>query len=179
MASEPLSYDLFRSAERSAMHLEMRDAYTPSDPDWLDWQAGKRFDPAEREEWRGFARLISATVARGVSVRRARIVSEPVTDYIRYEYDVTAGHNLAAGEQVRWLPAGIRRVCWCRRQTSGCSMDRCWYGTISRETARGSPRRSATTGRWPGSAHRPLAPSGSARSRMRSTGPPDRRPRSG
>jgi hypothetical protein len=92
------------------MHLEMRDAYTPSDPDWLDWQAGKRFDPAEREEWRGFARLISATVARGVSVRRARIVSEPVTDYIRYEYDVTAGHNLAAGEQVRWLP---------RRNTAG------------------------------------------------------------
>jgi hypothetical protein len=104
VASELLSYDLFRSAERSAMHLEMRDAYTPNDPDWLDWQAGKRFDPAEREEWRGFSRLISATVARGVSVRRARIVSEPVTDYIRYEYDVTAGHNLAAGEQVRWLP---------------------------------------------------------------------------
>jgi hypothetical protein len=110
VASEPLSYDLFRSAERSAMHLEMRDAYTPSDPDWLDWQAGNRFDPAEPEEWRGFSRLISATVARGVSVRRARIVSEPVTDYIRYEYDVTAGHNLAAGEQVRWLP---------RRNTAG------------------------------------------------------------
>jgi len=31
-------------------------------------------------------------------------VSEPVTEYIRYEYDVTASLNLAAGEQVRWLP---------------------------------------------------------------------------
>ena len=110
MASEPLSYALFRAAERSAMHLEMRDAYTPSDPDWLDWQAGNRFDPADREEWRSWFSLISATVARGVSVRRARIVSEPVTDYIRYEYGVTAGHNLAAGEQVRWLP---------RRNTAG------------------------------------------------------------
>jgi hypothetical protein len=28
----------------------------------------------------------------------------PVTEYIRYEYDVTAAHNIAAGEQVRWLP---------------------------------------------------------------------------
>jgi hypothetical protein len=40
MASEPLSYDLFRSAGLSAMHLEMRGAYTPDDPDWLQWRAG-------------------------------------------------------------------------------------------------------------------------------------------
>ncbi len=80
----------------------MRDIYTPDDPDWLDWQAGRRFDPAER--WASWSDLIRATVARGVSVRRIRLVSEPVTDYIRFEYDVTAAHNLAAGEQVRWLP---------------------------------------------------------------------------
>jgi hypothetical protein len=30
-------------------------------------------------------------------------VSEPVSDYVRYEYDITDGLNLAAGEQVRWL----------------------------------------------------------------------------
>jgi hypothetical protein len=40
---------------------------------------------------------------RGVTVRRARIVSEPVSDYIRSEHHVTAG-NVVAGEQVRWLP---------------------------------------------------------------------------
>ena len=45
-----------------------------------------------------------ATTARGVHVRRARIVSEPVTDFIKYEYDLTEGLNLAAGEDVRWLP---------------------------------------------------------------------------
>jgi len=32
-----------------------------------------------------------------------RFVSEPVSEYIRYEYDVTFP-NVAAGEQVRWLP---------------------------------------------------------------------------
>jgi hypothetical protein len=48
--------------------------------------------------------LIHSTTARGVGVRRLRIVSEPVTDYVRFEYDVTAGHNIAAGEDVRWLP---------------------------------------------------------------------------
>lgn len=100
--AEPLAYSLFRAASRSAWHMELRDSYTPADPDWLDWQAGKRFDPAER--WADWSDLVRATVARGVSVRRVRIVSEPVTDYIRFEYDLTAVHNVAAGEVVRWLP---------------------------------------------------------------------------
>ncbi|MFD5097412.1 DUF6879 family protein [Streptomyces albidochromogenes] len=38
-----------------------------------------------------------------VVMRRARIVSEPVTDYIRYEHAITPLH-LQAGEDVRWLP---------------------------------------------------------------------------
>jgi hypothetical protein len=104
VAAEPATYELLRSAQRSAVHLEMRDGYTPNDPDWLDWQAGNRFDPAEREGWSDWFDLIAAAVARGVIVRRARIVSEPVSAYILFEYDVTAGHNVAAGEQVRWLP---------------------------------------------------------------------------
>lgn len=36
-------------------------------------------------------------------VRRARIVSEPVSEYIRYEHSGTFT-NVAAGEHVRWLP---------------------------------------------------------------------------
>lgn len=102
METEPLAYGLLRSAERSAWHMELRDGYTPDDPDWLDWQAGNRFDPAER--WADWYGLIRGTVSRGVSVRRVRLVSEPVTAYIRFEYDVTAAHNIGAGEQVRWLP---------------------------------------------------------------------------
>ncbi|MGH3320025.1 MAG: DUF6879 family protein [Streptosporangiaceae bacterium] len=94
--------DALTSAQRSAMHLEMRDHYTPDDPAFADWRVGKALDPAQR--WRSWFDLVSATVARGVSVRRVRIVSEPVTDYIRFEHTVTGGLNVAAGEQVRWLP---------------------------------------------------------------------------
>ena len=100
--AEPLAYGLFRAAERSAWHLELRDSYAPDDPDWLDWQAGTRFDPAER--WASWSGLVRESVARGVGVRRLRIVSEPVSAYVRFEYDVTAAHNIAAGEDVRWLP---------------------------------------------------------------------------
>ncbi|MEV7927332.1 DUF6879 family protein [Kitasatospora sp. NPDC088779] len=93
------------TAKVSAVHLEMRDAYQPSDPEFIAWQQGKRLDPAaERSSWwRPFLDVVTETTARGVVMRRARIVSEPVTDYIRYEYDVTFP-NVRAGEQVRWLP---------------------------------------------------------------------------
>src|SRR2546421_2744705 len=102
MAGESEIVAALKSVQRSAVHLEMRDAYTPDDPDFADWRAGKREGIAERSGW--WSDLIRATVARGVRVRRARIVSEPVTEYIRFEYDVTADHNVAAGEEVRWLP---------------------------------------------------------------------------
>lgn len=43
------------------------------------------------------------TTARGVSVRRARIVSEPLSDYSRHS-QAGAVVNIAAGEEVRYLP---------------------------------------------------------------------------
>ena len=39
----------------------------------------------------------------GGMVRRARVVSEPLTEYVRWEHDY-AVTNIAAGEDVRWLP---------------------------------------------------------------------------
>lgn len=41
--------------------------------------------------------------ARGAEVRRVRIVSEPVSAYIRFEY-ATTDSNVAAGERIRWVP---------------------------------------------------------------------------
>jgi hypothetical protein len=95
---------LLLSCQRSALHLEMRDAYMLDDPMLHRWRAGHRDDPADRASgWRPWLQLMSETTARGVDVRRARIVSEPVTEYIQFEYDITFT-NLAAGEQVGWLP---------------------------------------------------------------------------
>jgi hypothetical protein len=47
---------------------------------------------------------VAAAAGRGVVVRRARIVSEPVSDYVRWEHALTGPVNITAGEQVRWLP---------------------------------------------------------------------------
>ncbi|MFF1901944.1 DUF6879 family protein [Kitasatospora sp. NPDC058218] len=90
-------------AVRSAVHLELRDAYGASDPEFVRWQQGHRYAPEDRPDWfQGWADAVRDAVSRGVVVRRLRIVSEPVTDYIKYEHHVTY-LNLAAGEQVRWL----------------------------------------------------------------------------
>ncbi|WP_179120059.1 DUF6879 family protein [Streptomyces tsukubensis] len=101
MTRVPTFEDLFRDCQRTAVHLEMRDAYMKSDPAFIDWRAGKSLDPAER--WADWHTLVTAATSRGVEVRRARIASTPISEYIRFEYEVTEGLNIAAGEQVRWL----------------------------------------------------------------------------
>lgn len=98
--------ELLGSATSSAVHMEMRDSYAVDyeKGPFADWRAGFRHDPANRASWwRPWLDLIQETVERGVVVRRARIVSEPVSEYTRFLYDGTFT-NVAAGEQVRWLP---------------------------------------------------------------------------
>ncbi|MGH3683061.1 MAG: DUF6879 family protein, partial [Natronosporangium sp.] len=102
MSAESAVHEALGAAQQSAVHLEMRDVYPTDDPLFKSWLVGAAIDPAR--DYREWFDLIVATVARGVQVRRARVVSEPVTDYIRFEYEITAGHNTAAGEEVRWLP---------------------------------------------------------------------------
>ncbi|MFI8365646.1 DUF6879 family protein [Streptomyces sp. NPDC085466] len=102
-SSVPSFAELLGRCERSAVHLEMRDSYAPTDR-FEAWKRGERIDWDERASWwHPYDQLITDTVARGVSIRRARIVSEPVTEYIRWEHYVTQA-NVTAGEDVRWLP---------------------------------------------------------------------------
>ncbi|MFF3907305.1 DUF6879 family protein [Streptomyces sp. NPDC001848] len=105
-SSVPTWPELLGAAKRSAVHLEMRDSYAVDyeKGPFAQWRAGFRHDPADRASWwRPWLDLIQETVGRGVVVRRARIVSEPVTEYTRFLYDGTFT-NVAAGERVRWLP---------------------------------------------------------------------------
>ncbi|MBZ4320858.1 DUF6879 family protein [Streptomyces huiliensis] len=103
--SIPSFDELLGSARSSAFHLEMRDVYTVAEEreSFAAWRRGERIDDSESPMWRDWVALVRRTVGRGVQMRRARIVSEPVTDYIRFEH---AGTSVIvdAGEQVRWLP---------------------------------------------------------------------------
>ncbi|MEV4739782.1 DUF6879 family protein [Streptomyces sp. NPDC049555] len=102
----PSFSELLTSAKHSAVHLEMRDTYAVEQEkqQFEAWRAGYRLNPDDRASWwRPWLDLVQATVERGVVMRRARVVSEPVTDYIKYEHSCTFT-NIAAGELVRWLP---------------------------------------------------------------------------
>ncbi|MFI6873583.1 DUF6879 family protein [Streptomyces sp. NPDC050400] len=103
--SGPTFAELLANCQESAVHLEMRDVYgvEEEDEDFAAWCAGRTYDLTDRATWwNGFHQMVADAVARGVAFRRARVVSEPVSDYIRYEHSCTP-QNLAAGEEVRWL----------------------------------------------------------------------------
>ncbi|MFD3809153.1 DUF6879 family protein [Streptomyces sp. NPDC058619] len=97
---------LLDGARHSALHLEMRDSYgvAAESAGFARWLAtGVRNTDPDSEYWAFWTCLVRRTVARGVSVRRARIVSEPLSDYAKYSH-AGAVVNLAAGEEVRYLP---------------------------------------------------------------------------
>jgi hypothetical protein len=104
-SNEPTFAELLADCSRSAVHLEMRDVYAVGDEadDFGTWlRTGQRDTDPASAYWTPWVDLISGAVTRGVVVRRARIVSEPVSDYIRYEHAAT-DVNVHAGEQVCWL----------------------------------------------------------------------------
>ncbi|KDN80718.1 DUF6879 family protein [Kitasatospora cheerisanensis] len=103
MSAAPTLEELIGSAQRSAVHLELRDGYMRDDPMFLSWQSGHRHDQSDKTSWWSpWLDLIATATNRGVVVRRSRVVSEPLSEYTRFEYDVTF-RNIASGEDVRWL----------------------------------------------------------------------------
>nr|WP_254878621.1 DUF6879 family protein [Streptomyces sp. NA04227] len=75
-----------------------------SDPRFEAWQNGVRDAPdASDPQLRPWLSLVRELVGRGVEIQRARIVSEPLSDYIQFEHHLTLP-TVEAGEQVRWLP---------------------------------------------------------------------------
>lgn len=99
---------LIRSAQHSAVHLEMRDEYAMDNEEsgFDAWRRGERLDPADRGSWwRPWLDLVQEVTGRGVAMRRARIVSTPASEYTRFLFDGTFT-NIAAGEEIRWLTRG-------------------------------------------------------------------------
>jgi hypothetical protein len=114
---------LFRDLRRSAFHLEMQDEYGVADESepFQKWLNGEPDDYHWITEWH---ELIKKVTAAGKSVSRARVITEPVTDYIRFEHDLTR-FNVAAGERVYWVP---------RHLTTGIEFPEHDYWLLDEET---------------------------------------------
>lgn len=94
--------DLFRTFERSAFHLEVRDSYnTPEESGpFQRFLTGEADDFAWHQPW---LNLVREATTSGRRITRARVVSVPHGDYTRWGLTV-APLNIEAGEDIRWLP---------------------------------------------------------------------------
>ncbi|MEU6587242.1 DUF6879 family protein [Nocardia sp. NPDC046763] len=102
----PISDDDFEQLltefQAESIHLETRDAYGTAVelPHMAQWAAG---EPDDLEWLQGWCSTLREHTAAGKSIRRARIVSEPLSDYQRWSYSI-AWPMVGAGEDIRWTP---------------------------------------------------------------------------
>lgn len=96
--------DLHAGCRRSAVHLELRDVYSVLDEaDMFEqWKSGQLTESQVHEWWAPWLEMTRGMSDRGVRMRRARVVSEPLSEYIHYEWSIA--RNQDGGEQIRWLP---------------------------------------------------------------------------
>ena len=85
----------------TAVHFETRDAYgTAVELPYLAlWKAGEPDDLGWLQDW---CDTLRGHVAAGRSMRRARVVSEPLSEYQRWSYSI-AQPMVDAGEDIRWV----------------------------------------------------------------------------
>jgi hypothetical protein len=97
---------LLSSFQRSAFRLEVLDRYTiPGEEDWLEAFRRDGSIPDLTPESYPWLKLLADAAAAGRTVQRVHIVSEPLSEYVRWElgmYRLLA----AAGEDVRIADRG-------------------------------------------------------------------------
>ncbi|NKY84641.1 DUF6879 family protein [Nocardia veterana] len=93
---------LLNEFEHTSDHLETRDAYGTAVelPHLAKWAAG---EPDDLEWLHGWCTALREHAAAGRRVRRARIVSEPLSEYQRWAHSIAAP-MVEAGEDIRWTP---------------------------------------------------------------------------
>ncbi|WP_436979546.1 DUF6879 family protein [Streptomyces sp. enrichment culture] len=107
----PASYDLetdeewnalFRDFKHSARRLETRDHYDVSyEREHFDrFLAGEESDGAWMKPWTD---LMRGHVDQGKTVARVRVVPPQLTDYLRWELDITKFNIGLGGEDIRYL----------------------------------------------------------------------------
>jgi hypothetical protein len=92
----------FRDFRSSAFRLERHPVYTmPGEADEL-----RRFREGEKPPagyHYGWLDTVAEAVRAGKTMRRVRVVTRPLSDYIRYEFEWGFVYNAAAGEDIRVL----------------------------------------------------------------------------
>ncbi|MPZ79621.1 MAG: hypothetical protein GEV28_04150 [Actinophytocola sp.] len=98
---EPDQVDALLDAARGAMwRWECRGDYSTIDATLLSrWRDGLGRDPEDDRPW---VEYVQGLRRRGVRFGRARLLTEPLTEYLRMQLDFTH-MNVEAGADVRWV----------------------------------------------------------------------------
>lgn len=91
---------LIRGA-RSVLKVELRDHYPVDDGQFKTWQEHGP-GPIELED-ADYIAQIRTEVASGKTTRRVKVVSEPISEYHRFVFEVSKPF-VEAGEDIRWAP---------------------------------------------------------------------------
>lgn len=102
--SDPLD-EAFESFSTSVVRLETLPRYSEEE----DEEGLRRFlagDPSVGRESTEWSRYVGELVGSGKTVRRVRVVTAPLTDYVRYQLHAGYQPGLRAGEDIRvWVDA--------------------------------------------------------------------------
>ncbi len=95
-------FALFHSFTGTAFHVEAQDRYhTPDEAGPFEFFLTQQDDDlAWHQPWLNLVRNITAA---GKNIQRVRVVTVPHVDYTRWDLTI-APHNIAVGEDIRWLP---------------------------------------------------------------------------
>ncbi|MFG1906346.1 DUF6879 family protein [Kribbella sp. NPDC048928] len=86
---------------RDQLKLELRDNYQVDQEDLRAWRAGDH--SALEASYGGWRDEVAEMTAAGRTLRRVRVVSEPLSEYQQMSVRFS-GAAVEAGEQLRWLP---------------------------------------------------------------------------
>lgn len=94
-------YDLFKSFERTAFHLELKDSYSSPDEfePFAKFLQGQPGDLLWHKPWLDLVRDVTRA---GKKITRVRVITVPHHDYQRWGFHV-APANIAAGEEIRYV----------------------------------------------------------------------------
>ena len=73
--------ELLTAITSSVIRFEMRDSYDKTDDGFADWRAT---GDTSTYDWGDHLDIVGAAVTRGVTFRRVCVVSEPLSEYIRW-----------------------------------------------------------------------------------------------
>lgn len=98
MIGTPAFQDDFENAQESVFRLETLQHYA-GDPNFDRFRAGEAWQDTDSK--RHWIDLLGRRTGQGVVMQRVHVVTEPWSDYVRFELTWSYPPNVAAGEDIR------------------------------------------------------------------------------